>query len=207
MGMLLIDRNMTAAQTEELLRQAGILPNRTFVQIVAIGGGSSGANTTQLANPSIAAGGNSGSMSIFQGTFSTLTHAVTIGQGGANAANGGTTSFGTLVSATGGSLAPRQTPGRGIGGNGGRQGSQATVSFPNVQGGQGTGTGGAGGAGGTGGGGGIGVGVSAGNGSDIGGNGGTGYGAGGGSGVGTSQSGSFPNTGGAGAQGAVFIYY
>ena len=111
--LLVISQNQSAAATADRLRAFGVIPNETVVEIIAVGGGASGAlgrGVTQCAIP----GGDAGRVATFTGTLSAaeMSLPITIGSGGATVrgtgANvyptnaGGTTSVGWLLSAAGG---------------------------------------------------------------------------------------------------------
>lgn len=179
------------ATTSTYTKPSGL--KAAWVRVVGSGGGGNSASTT------IGAGGGGGggyAEELLAAAAIAATETVTVATGGAATANGGTSSFGALLSGTGGTAG---TSGAG-GGAGGAAGSGSGGSF-NIStgdGGTGSGVSGAGGQGGDtplGGGGSGGV-VAAGNGAA-----GNLYGGGGGGG-GTNGTG---GAGGAGADGIVVV--
>ena len=111
--LLVITQHQSGEVTADRLKAFGVVPNETVVEIIAVGGGASGAlgrGVTQCAIP----GGDAGQLATFTGTLSAseMSLPITIGNGGARtqgtganiypANAGGTTSVGWLLSAAGG---------------------------------------------------------------------------------------------------------
>lgn len=169
---------------------------RVFV-VHVIGGGGGGGNGSPSARSAGGGGGGGGyAMGVFSSTQIGSGITVTVGAGGEGSSNGGSSSFGSLLSASGGQGASGMTGGLPGGGSGGLL---AIAGSAGQNGGAGPTThtygGGLGGSSFLGGGG---RGGTTGDGSNA----GAGTGAGGGGGAGTS----FATSGGLGGSGAVIIY-
>lgn len=182
-------------------------PNLKYVIVEVVGGGGGSAGSDDVASENGGGGGGGGGYSrkkILAANLSS-TETVTVGEGGTaggsasgNGGPGGTSSFGSLVTATGGEGGTRN----GNGGNGGL-GSLGDVNLYGFSGGTG---GGSGNGGGNGGGSVLGGGAK---GANDNANGNTGIGHGGGAGGGCASSGSGDRAGAAGAAGVVIVteYY
>ena len=142
-------------------------------RMVAVGGGGGGGGTTYYKDGG--GGGGGGYIVEYNGFVETGDYLVTIGEGGKGASNaetningssGGATSFGTIVSASGGGRGSRGNNAGGSGGSGGSGGGGGGE--------YGSSDGGSGGRGYFGGGGGGGYGATGGSGGTFGGNGGSG---------------------------------
>jgi hypothetical protein len=177
----------------------------TKVKVTVVGGGGGGTTATS-STPQGGGGAGGAAIKVITGLTPGGTVAVTVDPGGAAETAGGTSSFGTYCSATGGARAAVRTGNPGPGGAGGT-GSGGDVNFTG-----GAGTGGSGvinvvaGNGGTGG-------NSIFGGGGLGGTGVNGGAAGaggpntGGGGAGGNSANSSPNAGGAGGSGIVIVEY